>query len=52
MLLVRPLLILALTKILNTFLNIRPLVAPLVTPQTIKLLPIRELSELCAQKGY
>ncbi|TMW80582.1 hypothetical protein EJD97_018083 [Solanum chilense] len=52
MLLVRPLLILALTKILNTFLNIRPLVEPLVTPQTIKLRPIRELSKLCAQKGY
>uniref|UniRef100_A0A3Q7EU32 Uncharacterized protein n=1 Tax=Solanum lycopersicum TaxID=4081 RepID=A0A3Q7EU32_SOLLC len=52
MLLVRPLLILALTKTLNTFLNIRPLVEPLVTPQTIKLRSIRELSELCAQKGY
>uniref|UniRef100_K4ATB0 Uncharacterized protein n=1 Tax=Solanum lycopersicum TaxID=4081 RepID=K4ATB0_SOLLC len=52
MLLVRPLLILASTKILNTFLNIRPFVEPLVTPQTIKFQPIRELSELCAQKGY
>ena len=45
---VRPLLILVLTKILNTFHNIRPLVEPLVTPIAIKLRPIRELSELCA----
>ncbi|TMW81090.1 hypothetical protein EJD97_012074, partial [Solanum chilense] len=52
MLFVRPLLILASTKILNTFVIIRPLVKKLVTPQTIKLPPIRELSELCAQKGY
>ena len=48
--LVRPLLILASTKILNTFLNIRPLVEPLVTPQTIKIRPIRELIELCVRK--
>ncbi|KAG5629183.1 hypothetical protein H5410_000900, partial [Solanum commersonii] len=34
----------------NTFLNIRPFLEPLITPQTIKLQPIRELSELCAQK--
>ena len=46
----RPLLIVASTKIINTFFNIRPLVEPLVTPQTIKLRPIRELSELCARK--
>lgn len=32
--------------------NIRPLVEALVTPQTIKLRPTRELSELCAHKGY
>ncbi|CAN4126640.1 unnamed protein product [Withania somnifera] len=35
-----------------TFLSIRPLLEPLITPQTIKLQPIRELSELCDQKGY
>ncbi|TMW89011.1 hypothetical protein EJD97_017764, partial [Solanum chilense] len=52
MLLVRHLLILASTKILNIFINIRPLVEPLVTTQTIKLQPTRDLSELCAQKGY
>ncbi|TMW87860.1 hypothetical protein EJD97_019383, partial [Solanum chilense] len=52
MFLVRPFLILASTKILNTFLNIRPLVEPFVTPQKIKLQQIRVLSELCAQKGY
>ena len=52
MLFVRSLLILASTKILDTLLNIRPLVEPLVTPQTIKLQPIRELSKLCAHKVY
>ncbi|XP_047256670.1 endoribonuclease Dicer homolog 2-like [Capsicum annuum] len=35
-----------------TFRSIRPLLEPLITPQTIKLQPKRELSELCDQKGY
>ncbi|TMW86618.1 hypothetical protein EJD97_021111 [Solanum chilense] len=35
-----------------TFQSIRPLLEPLVTPQTVKLQPVRELSELCDQKGY
>ncbi|KAG5600285.1 hypothetical protein H5410_031655 [Solanum commersonii] len=36
----------------TTFQSIRPLLEPLVTPQTVKLQPVRELSELCDQKGY
>ncbi|KAG5574722.1 hypothetical protein H5410_054856 [Solanum commersonii] len=36
----------------TTFQSIRPLLEPLITPQTLKLHPARELSELCAQKGY
>ncbi|KAK4736764.1 hypothetical protein R3W88_000461 [Solanum pinnatisectum] len=36
----------------NTFLSIRPLLELLITPQTIKLQSIRELSELCAHKCY
>ncbi|XP_060186301.1 endoribonuclease Dicer homolog 2-like isoform X1 [Lycium barbarum] len=35
-----------------TFQSIRPLLEPLITPQTIKLHPVRELSELCDQKCY
>ncbi|KAH0711484.1 hypothetical protein KY289_007443 [Solanum tuberosum] len=35
-----------------TFQCIRPLLEPLVTPQTLKPHPVRELSELCDQKGY
>ncbi|KAG5574721.1 hypothetical protein H5410_054855 [Solanum commersonii] len=35
-----------------TFQSIRPLLEPLITPQTLKLHPARELSELCTQKGY
>ncbi|KAK6775177.1 hypothetical protein RDI58_026178 [Solanum bulbocastanum] len=36
----------------TTFQCIRPLLEPLVTPQTLKLHPVRELSELCDQQGY
>ncbi|XP_049381531.1 endoribonuclease Dicer homolog 2-like [Solanum stenotomum] len=36
----------------TTFQSIRPLLEPLITPQTLKLHPARELSELCDQKGY
>ncbi|KAK4359766.1 hypothetical protein RND71_021995 [Anisodus tanguticus] len=36
----------------TTFQSIRPLLEPLITPQTLKLQPVRELSELCDQKGY
>ncbi|KAK4707858.1 hypothetical protein R3W88_028783 [Solanum pinnatisectum] len=36
----------------TTFQCIRPLLEPLVTPQTLKPHPVRELSELCDQKGY
>lgn len=35
-----------------TFQSIQPLLGPLVTPQTLKPHPVRELSELCEQKGY
>ncbi|XP_055829779.1 endoribonuclease Dicer homolog 2 [Solanum dulcamara] len=35
-----------------TFQSIRPLLEPLVTPETLKPHPVRELSELCDQKGY
>ncbi|KAL3355452.1 hypothetical protein AABB24_019498 [Solanum stoloniferum] len=36
----------------TTFQCIRPLLEPLVTPQTLKPHPVRELTELCDQKGY
>ncbi|CAN4114967.1 unnamed protein product [Withania somnifera] len=36
----------------TTFQSIRPLLEPLVTPHTVKLHPIRELTELCDLKGY
>ncbi|NP_001316343.1 endoribonuclease Dicer 2d isoform X3 [Solanum lycopersicum] len=36
----------------TTFLCIRPLLEPLITPQTLKVHPARELRELCHQKGY
>ncbi|KAL2341556.1 hypothetical protein Fmac_009496 [Flemingia macrophylla] len=32
--------------------SIRPLLEPLVTPQTLKLHPIRELTELCQKRSY
>ncbi|CAN4126648.1 unnamed protein product [Withania somnifera] len=36
----------------TTFESIRPLLEPLITPHTIKVHPIRELSELSDQNGY
>ncbi|KAM3283045.1 endoribonuclease Dicer 2 [Capsicum chacoense] len=36
----------------TTFKCIRPLLEPLVTPQTVKPHPVRELGELCGQNGY
>ncbi|KAK7380380.1 hypothetical protein VNO78_32890 [Psophocarpus tetragonolobus] len=32
--------------------SIRPLLEPLVTPQTLKLDPVRELNELCQKRSY
>ncbi|XP_028180116.1 endoribonuclease Dicer homolog 2-like isoform X1 [Glycine soja] len=32
--------------------SIRPLLEPLVTPETLKLHPIRELNELCQKRSY
>lgn len=32
--------------------SLRPLLEPLVTPETIKYQPVRELQELCAKKSY
>ncbi|CAL0309193.1 unnamed protein product [Lupinus luteus] len=32
--------------------SIRPLLEPLITPETLKLHPVRELSELCQREGY
>ncbi|TKY72393.1 Endoribonuclease Dicer-like 2 [Spatholobus suberectus] len=32
--------------------SIRPLLEPLVTPETLKLHPVRELHELCQKRGY
>ncbi|XP_029129825.1 endoribonuclease Dicer homolog 2 isoform X2 [Cajanus cajan] len=32
--------------------SIRPLLEPLVTPETLKLHPIRELNELCQKRNY
>ncbi|KAG5574723.1 hypothetical protein H5410_054857 [Solanum commersonii] len=34
------------------FQSIQPLLKPLLTPQTLKPHPVRELSELCDHKGY
>lgn len=34
------------------FQSVRTLLEPLITPDTVKLHPVRELSELCDQKGY
>ncbi|KAI4355208.1 hypothetical protein L6164_004002 [Bauhinia variegata] len=36
----------------RVFDSIIPLLQPLVTPETVKLQPIRELNELCAQNGW
>ncbi|CAL0301024.1 unnamed protein product [Lupinus luteus] len=32
--------------------SIRPLLEPLITPETLKLHPVRELTELCQREGY
>jgi len=32
--------------------SIRPLLEPLVTPETLKLHPVRELNELCQKRSY
>ncbi|KAK7246158.1 hypothetical protein RIF29_41018 [Crotalaria pallida] len=32
--------------------SIRPLLEPLITPETLKLHPVRELIELCQKEGY
>ena len=32
--------------------KIKPILSPIVTPQTVELQPLRELHELCAQKHY
>lgn len=34
------------------FQSMRPLLEPLITPETVKLHPARELNELCQQKHY
>ncbi|XP_057960958.1 endoribonuclease Dicer homolog 2 isoform X2 [Malania oleifera] len=34
------------------FKSIRPLLEPLITPETVKLHPVRELNELCQKQGY
>lgn len=36
----------------RVFRSIRPLLEPLVTPETVRLHPVRELSELCQKEHF
>lgn len=36
----------------RVFDSIRPLLEPLITPETLQLHPVRELSEMCQKRNY